>query len=560
MTPVSYYSWQLVLLALLGGALVARLAPPDVPSMVRRSLDGRGLPFVAGVVGAGAVWYMWGSLHPVPYIHDEAAYLLQAEMLARGAFAGPARPLPEFFEQFHVFVTPVLAVRYPPGWALALVPGIWLGAPALVPIVLSGLSASLVVILARRIAGPAAAILALGLWLGAPIETRFRPTFLSEHLSVLLWLLGWWALWNWREDRRTRWLVVVSIATAWMGITRPLTGVAYALPVGIVVLTDVVRLRLWRQLAVAFAAGLPLCTLVPLQNKLVMGTWVQTPTRAYSETYTPYDLPGLGLDLRKPLIAPTPDRRAFGRSFRAEHADHVAERLPEILGERWEAVVHDAAWRWGVAGFTALLLLGVVGGGSVIAFGGLSAITLMVAYLWFAHPAEWTVYYMELHVVLVVAVAMGAGRLAEIVGRWRIFAPRADDPALAARRRALILVALALYATPDTVRALEWGRARRAETAAPHAALAAVEGALSTPAIIFIRNAPDHDVHRGLIENRFDLATASVWRVRDLGTHNADLIRLAPDRVPLLFDEATATLRVLGADGATLLPAATSAR
>ena len=73
----------------------------------------------------------------ITVIHDEAAYLLQAAMIAHGHLFAPPPPLPEFFEQMHVFVTPVFAARYPPGFAIALVPGIWLGLPGLMPVLMS---------------------------------------------------------------------------------------------------------------------------------------------------------------------------------------------------------------------------------------------------------------------------------------------------------------------------------------------------------------------------------------------------------------------------------------
>jgi hypothetical protein len=64
--------------------------------------------------------------------------------------------------------------------------------------------------------------------------------------------------------------------------------------------------------------------------------------------------------------------------------------------------------------------------------------------------------------------------------------------------------------------------------------------------------------HHDLIDNPDDLGAAVTWRVLDLGPHNADLLRLAPDRTPFLFDEGSWTVTALGPDGTTpLSPART---
>ena len=151
-----------------------------------------------------ALGLVWGSLSPVATIHDEAAYLLQAQLLASGRLVGPGRPLPEFFEQFHVFVTPLLTGKYPLGFALALVPGIWLGLPALIPLLLNGVAGGLLFALARRLTTPGVAALAWLLWLLAPGTIDYHAAYLSETLSGPLWLAGWWALLEWRDEGNGR--------------------------------------------------------------------------------------------------------------------------------------------------------------------------------------------------------------------------------------------------------------------------------------------------------------------------------------------------------------------
>ena len=142
-------TWLVVVLVLLL-AIVALRWPP-----AGRRLDAlQRAPAVAPLavaLAAGLITFRaWGSLNPLPTVGDEVAYLLQASLLAEGRIAGDAPPVPEFFEQAHVLVTPTLAPKYPLGFALALVPGVLIGASALVPLLLTGLTGALLFVLCRR--------------------------------------------------------------------------------------------------------------------------------------------------------------------------------------------------------------------------------------------------------------------------------------------------------------------------------------------------------------------------------------------------------------------------
>lgn len=548
MDPLALDSWTLLLFVAAAGVVLAFLPLPPLPRWLQRAGEGWILPAVAGVASAIVVRYLWGSFDPAPFIHDEASYLLQAQMLGHGHWVEPARPLPEFFEQFHVFVTPVLASRYPPGWGLALVPGVWLGLPIVVPLLLTGLTAALLVILVRRLAGPAAALCAWSLWIGATIELKFRATFLSAHLSVFCWALAWWALLRWREDRRARWMALLAVAIAWDGITRPLTALALALPIGGVVLVDVWRTRRFRELALGIAAGLAVCTLVPIQDAAVMGRWNVMPMVAYSRIYTPYEKLGFGLDATHPLVAPTPERKAYGDEYRPFFAQHAPDLVPQLLESRGTSLMVDSAGRWGALGLTLLVILGLVANGAPIALAGLDLAALFLAYLWYGHPPQWTVYYLEGHLVIAAAAALGARRALGWIAR-AVPRLRASTEEHRARWRSAALCAIAVWALLDLPFDAQVAKVGRAIAAQPNESMQQILRHLPPRSILFIRYRADHVYHRDLIDNPDDLGAAVPWRVLDLGPHNADLIRLAPDRTPFLFDEGSWTVRPLGPDG-----------
>jgi hypothetical protein len=187
-------------------------------------------PLAIGVATALAVAWVWGSSAPIPILNDEASYLLQSQIFATGRWVAPGRPLPEFFEQLHVFVTPVLASKYPPGHAIFLALGTVVGRPALVPIAIGGVCGGLLFLLARKVADPATALLAWAVWISAPGVLAFFPSFLSETSSAALWLAGSWGLLEWWRGRKRSWLLLLGACVGWGALTRPLTHLALAVP------------------------------------------------------------------------------------------------------------------------------------------------------------------------------------------------------------------------------------------------------------------------------------------------------------------------------------------
>src|SRR6185436_1059230 len=113
------------------------------PSPAGRFLSGPWSPLAAAIVTGLLVRIVWGSFHEPGVVHDERAYLLQAEIFAGGHWTAPAPPLSTFFEQVHVFIAPAVFAKYPPAHALTLVPGIWLGLPGLMPAVMTGITGAL---------------------------------------------------------------------------------------------------------------------------------------------------------------------------------------------------------------------------------------------------------------------------------------------------------------------------------------------------------------------------------------------------------------------------------
>jgi hypothetical protein len=504
--------------------------------------DHRLAPAVAGIVTGVAVWYAWGSLHAPTPVHDEAAYLLQARTFASFHWAMPSPPLPEFFEQYHVFVTPTFASKYPPGHALMLVPGIWLSLPGLVPVLFSSLAGALLFLLVRRTTNAWVAALTIALWLPTRDNLRFRGSYMSENTSSLLWLLGWWALLEWRRNHSNRWLVVIAGCVGWMGITRPFTAVAYAIPVAAVVLYDVARRHEWRQLLRPMLLGVAILGIVPIWNAETLGDWRKAPVKVYSEIYFPYDDIGFHVNDAKPQRPLPPDMQRFAKDFREVHVTHTTDRMGRIFADRWIAIGREMFHGWRVSlllfGILGLVLLGRAGW-----FAAGTAFLLTAVYLVFAHPLDWTIYYVEIFPLLPFLTALGIGAVAT-----RLVRPKAAFGWASARewgpRQALGAAMLLLVLLVPGVRDAHYARRYEFSTQSYHLLFRELIARIPDDrAIVFVRYSPRHISNISFIANGPDIAHAHLWVVYDRGAENAKLAALAPERATYLFDEATFSLR-----------------
>ena len=506
----------------------------------------RWAPLVVALLTTIILTIAWGSWRQIPVVHDEASYLFQAKLLASGHWTAPSPPVPEFFEQFHVFVVPRYASKYPPGHALLMVPGIWLGLPGMMPVLITAAAAALVFAITRRLTNGVVALFTWLLWISAPFELWVFGSYFSQSTSIFVWMLGWYALLRWREGGE-RWLLLVAGCVAWLAFTRPLTAVAYAVPIGIYVLRRVARTKQYAALGRAMALGAAMLLVIPLWSRETIGTARETPYALYSRMYFPWDAPGFGLDSTPPQRALPADMQLITTVNRESHLAYVPAALPHVLWKRAARVAKDV---WG-APRTILALFAIVGLGAVsaeIGFGLATLGMLLLAYLWFNHSAGWSIYYAEGHPVLMLITALGLWRVLQWCAPGGERSAETRDVASPARTPRPMVAAMALVFTIFMVdftrhivaNAHEASMERESYQGAFQQAIAQIPDAKS---IVFVRYAPEHNPHLSLLYNEPDLADARHWIVYDRGADNARLVRAAPGRAAYIFDEPRHEIR-----------------
>jgi len=211
--------------------------------------------------------------------------------------------------------------------------------------------------------------------------------------------------------------------------------------------------------------------------------------------------------------------------------------VPKALLERIVGILKWCAEGWRLA--LGVLILGGVLRAAGAEVAGLWAIGLvLLAYLTFAHPALWVVYYVEILPVLYFLGARELGRVlhklsglgAEISGHW---------PAPAVNASIAIVLFLLPFGIGDLWRVRGALDQRYAFHRDAEAALATLP---SGKAIVFVTYPPLYNPHLALTRNEPDLSAAPVWVVYDRGPENAALRELAPDRAAYRLNVETMKL------------------
>ncbi len=230
---------------------------------------------------------------PIPRVHDEYSYLLAADALSQFKTSAPTHPHWHHFESFHVIHEPCYASKYPPGQALTLAVGQWLGHPIIgacfaTAAALAGVMWMLIGWMPKR----ANMFVSLLLSTHPGIQLIWGQSYMGGAVAMLggAMLLG--ALIRLTPKFELRYSLIGASGVSLLVITRPMEGSVLTVCVAIALLAKLIvdsswelRLFLTRVVLPVSAVG----TLAALgffsYNASITGKMFKMPYQIHEETY-----------------------------------------------------------------------------------------------------------------------------------------------------------------------------------------------------------------------------------------------------------------------------------
>jgi hypothetical protein len=457
---------------------------------------------------------------PLPIVHDEFAYLLQADTFVHGRVANPAHPMWQHFETFHILWQPTYASKYPPAQGLVLALGQVLGHPVIGVWISAGLMCAaltwmLFAWVPRRWAVVGGILVAAQLGM----VSYWTQSYWGGAVAAAGGALLFGATRRLVEDPRLRDGLVLGLGLVILATSRPFEGFLVSLPAAAVLAWAVIRSRTAPILA-ALAVTLAVLVLSSLgigyYNHRVTGDALTMPQAAYNRTYalTPNFFWQEPPDL--------PDRK-----FR--HAE-FEEFFRGYALERYEEMRDPSTFLLRSIGKLITIPLFFLGPGVLALFrlrkalrdhwiqlaAGVSLGLLLVELFTNTWP-----HYLAPATCLVFVVMIACLRtLHETSTRH-----------LEGRRMVLLIVVFFALSLPVRVLTLAAHEARSLASFARQRE-DVVETLLRHPGrdLVIVHYGQDHNVHEEWVFNEADIDGAEIVWARDMGGRNGEIIAYFPQR------------------------------
>lgn len=499
------------------------------------------LASVLAIAAIVSVSRAWGGLDRPGLFHDEKAYLLQSRIYADLKFAEPSPPVPEMWEQVHVFTQPTFASRYPPGFPAVLALGSAIGEPGLIPVLCAAVTAVLLFLFGAQLLGTGTAFVAAAIWVAAPVNIKWRAAYFSESLTGFVWLIWSWTALRYRREGKRRDLIITSMLAVFGALTRPATAAALALPIPFIVWP---RLRTPTgriDAAVAGAIGIVMFAIVPIWDNAVLHDWKKVPYTEYSARTYPFDMPTLNTDWSPAPRELPPDMQALGDVQRKTYEGRTAAMLPSAFISRVNEM-GKAALPNGLTWLRFIAPIGLLFAGSFGLWAIASALLLVLTHILMPHEKDWTIYYLDVFPVVVIGVVLALRTGLEQVSAVRN-ASIARNPIPSVALGALFVLGGQIVWQAPRVDAHPWSER---EVFLRQGVCALPPG----PKIVFVHPKPDVSPHHSLIENDPRWDRSDLWIVRDWdAAHNRALMETAPNRAAYFYDEKAWWVARMAPDG-----------
>lgn len=466
---------------------------------------------VLALLGSALVALIAGF--PLPMIHDEFAYLLQADTFALGRLTNPTHPMWQHFETFHVLWQPTYASKYPPAQGLVLALGQILGHPAIgVWISASAMCAAITWMFLAWLPGRWALVGGIVVALQLGTVSYWAQSYWGGAVAATGGALLFGALRRLLDAPRLRDGFALGVGLAVLANSRPFEGFLVSLPAAAVLVWALFRHRtgrLFAALEVALAVLVITGASMLHYNHRVTGDFLTMPQSSYNETYA---LTPNFFWQERPANSRTefrhPEFEKFFRDYALERYEEMQDPsgfLLRSLGRLIEVSLFFLG-----AGLLAMIgLRQTLRDRWILLAGGIILLLLLADLFTNIWP-----HYLAPITGLIFVVMIACLRA---VHGW-------STPHFEGRRAVLLIVGFFALSFPLRLAVLAaYERAPESFVRQREALIAELHQRPGRDLVI-VRYEPSHSVHQEWVYNEADIDAAEIVWARDMGVKNEELI------------------------------------
>ncbi|MGB1285437.1 MAG: glycosyltransferase family 39 protein, partial [Aggregatilineales bacterium] len=170
----------------------------------------------------------------LPHLEDEVAYLYQARVFADGDTTVDTPQPPRAYWQPFVVDSRETGQRfgkYTPGWSVMLAPGVMMGQPWLINALFAVLTVALIFRLGSEIYNPDVGLVAAILLAFSPMALLLNASLMGHTAALFYTTMFVFAYWRLQQGKHAlQWGLLAGLMLGMLVISRPLSGIAVALP------------------------------------------------------------------------------------------------------------------------------------------------------------------------------------------------------------------------------------------------------------------------------------------------------------------------------------------